>query len=105
MSQIGKRLCLVMNPGLLWGQMITVYGCGGALTLPCPARSPDLSPVEPVWDQLKRQMSSCHSLHDLQLAVQDLCAHLPQDKIRCLINSMPDRVAACVATGGGPTRY
>ncbi|GFX63268.1 DDE_3 domain-containing protein [Trichonephila clavipes] len=30
MSQIGKRLCLVTNPGLLWGQ-ITVYGCGGAL--------------------------------------------------------------------------
>ncbi|GFT36365.1 hypothetical protein TNCV_186951 [Trichonephila clavipes] len=26
MSQIGKRLCLVMNPGLFWGQMITVYG-------------------------------------------------------------------------------
>ncbi|GFS47979.1 transposable element Tcb1 transposase [Trichonephila clavipes] len=31
MSQSGKRLCLVMNPGLFWGQMITVYGCGGAL--------------------------------------------------------------------------
>ncbi|GFV11171.1 HTH_Tnp_Tc3_2 domain-containing protein [Trichonephila clavipes] len=31
MSQIGKRLCLVMNPSLFWGQMITVYGCGGAL--------------------------------------------------------------------------
>ncbi|GFU45869.1 DDE_3 domain-containing protein [Trichonephila clavipes] len=26
-----KRLCLVMNPGLFWGQMIIVYGCGGAL--------------------------------------------------------------------------
>ncbi|GFW49911.1 transposable element Tcb2 transposase [Trichonephila clavipes] len=31
-SQIGKRLCLVMNPSLFWGQMITVYGCGGALS-------------------------------------------------------------------------
>ncbi|GFV42443.1 transposable element Tcb2 transposase [Trichonephila clavipes] len=41
----------------------------------------------------------------LQLAVQDLCAHLPQDYIRCLINSMPDRMAACIAAGGGPTRY
>ncbi|GFW00676.1 transposable element Tcb2 transposase [Trichonephila clavipes] len=70
-----------------------------------PARSPDLSPVEHVWDQLKRQMPSCHSVHDLELAVQDLWAHLPQDNIRCLINSMPDRVAACIAAGGGPTRY
>ncbi|GFW51504.1 transposable element Tcb2 transposase [Trichonephila clavipes] len=32
-------------------------------------RSPDLSPVEHVWDQLKRKMSSCHSVHDLELAV------------------------------------
>ncbi|GFX63250.1 transposable element Tcb1 transposase [Trichonephila clavipes] len=46
-------------------------------TLPWPARSPDLSPVEHVWDQLKRQMPSCHSVHDLELAVQDLWAHLP----------------------------
>ncbi|GFU91615.1 DDE_3 domain-containing protein [Trichonephila clavipes] len=74
-------------------------------TLSWPAHSPDLSPVEHVWDQLKRQMPSCHSVRDLQLAVQDLWAHLPQDNIRCLINSMPDRVAACIAAGSGPTRY
>ncbi|GFV11578.1 transposable element Tc1 transposase [Trichonephila clavipes] len=36
-------------------------------TLPWPARSPDLSPVEHVWDQLKRQMPSCHSVHDLEV--------------------------------------
>ncbi|GFV67620.1 transposable element Tcb2 transposase [Trichonephila clavipes] len=69
------------------------------------ARSPDLSPVEHVRDQLKRQRPSCHSVHDLELAVQDLWAHLPQDNIRCLINSMLDRVAACISAGGGPTRY
>ncbi|GFY33269.1 HTH_Tnp_Tc3_2 domain-containing protein [Trichonephila clavipes] len=49
-------------------------------------------------------MPSCHSVHDLELAVQDLWAHLLQDNIRCLINSMPDRMAACIAAGGGPTR-
>ncbi|GFX32805.1 transposable element Tc1 transposase [Trichonephila clavipes] len=74
-------------------------------TLPWPARSPDLSPVEHVWDQLKRQVPSCHSVHDLDLAIQDLWPHLPQDNIRCLINSMPDRVAACIAAGGVTTRY
>ncbi|GFX81439.1 transposable element Tcb2 transposase [Trichonephila clavipes] len=74
-------------------------------TLPWPHRSPDLSPVEHVWNQLKRKMPSCLSVHDLELAVQDLWAHLPQDNIRCLINSMPDRVVVYIAAGGGPTRY
>ncbi|GFW89121.1 transposable element Tcb2 transposase [Trichonephila clavipes] len=74
-------------------------------TLPWPTRSPDWFPVEHVWDQLKRQMPSCHSVHDLELSVQDLWAHLPQDNIRCLINSMPDRVVACIAAGFGQTRY
>ncbi|GFY05009.1 DDE_3 domain-containing protein [Trichonephila clavipes] len=69
-------------------------------TLAWPARSPDLSLVEHVWDQLKRQMPSCHSVHDLELAVQNLWAHLLQDNLRCLINSMPGRVAACIAAGG-----
>ncbi|GFS59620.1 transposable element Tcb2 transposase [Trichonephila clavipes] len=74
-------------------------------TFPWPARSPDLSPVEHIRDQLKRQMPSCHSVHDLELAVQDLWANLLQDNIRCLINSMPKLVPACIAVGGGPTRY
>ncbi|GFS57395.1 transposable element Tcb2 transposase [Trichonephila clavipes] len=75
-------------------------------TLPWPALCLDLSPVEHMWDQLKRQMPSCyHFVHDLELAVQDLWAHLPQDNIRCLINSMPDRAVSCIAAGGGPTRY
>ncbi|GFS70849.1 transposable element Tcb2 transposase [Trichonephila clavipes] len=139
---------------LFWRQIISVYGCEGALvmrgqryvddilrphvgpflnglpgaifqqgnarphtarvaedflrhfqTFPWPARSPDLSHVKYVWDQLKRQMPSCPSVHDFELAVQDLWAHLPQDNIRCLINSMRDRVAACIAAGGGSTCY
>ncbi|GFT04489.1 DDE_3 domain-containing protein [Trichonephila clavipes] len=74
-------------------------------TLSWPSGSPDWSTAEHVWDQLKWHMPSCHSVHDLEFTVQDLWAHLPQDNIRCLIKSMPDRVAACIAAGGGPTCY
>ncbi|GFU77270.1 transposable element Tcb2 transposase [Trichonephila clavipes] len=74
-------------------------------TLPWPARSPDFSPVEHVWDQLKRHMPSCHSVHDLEVAVQDLFAHLPQDNIKVSNQFNADRVAACIAAGGGLMRY
>ncbi|GFV60418.1 DDE_3 domain-containing protein [Trichonephila clavipes] len=43
-------------------------------TFSWPARSPYLSPIQHVWDQPKRQIRSCHSVHDLELAVQDLWA-------------------------------
>ncbi|GFW65700.1 transposable element Tc1 transposase [Trichonephila clavipes] len=56
-------------------------------TFPWPARFPDLSPLEHVCDKLKRQMPSCHSVHGLELAVQDLWAHLLQDNIRCQVSN------------------
>ncbi|GFU21560.1 transposable element Tcb1 transposase [Trichonephila clavipes] len=99
-----SRSTLIVMRGTLTGQRY-VDDILRPHTLPWPARSSDLSPVEHVWDQLKRQMPSCHSVHDLESVVQDLWAHLPQNNLRCLINSMPDRVAACIAAGGGPTRY
>ncbi|GFX89170.1 transposable element Tc1 transposase [Trichonephila clavipes] len=99
-----SRSTLIVMRGTLTGERY-VNDILRPHTLPWSACPSDLSPVEHVWDQLKRQMPSCHSVHDLELAVQDLWAHLPQDNIRCLINSMPDHVAACIAVGGGPTRY
>ncbi|GFW74691.1 transposable element Tcb1 transposase [Trichonephila clavipes] len=107
-----SRSTLIVMRGTLTGQRyfddilrphVEPFYNGLPGTLPWQAHSPDLSPVENVRDQLKRQMPSCHSAHDLELAVQDLWAHLPQDNIRCLINSMTDRVATCIAAGGGPT--
>ncbi|GFV86912.1 2-aminomuconic semialdehyde dehydrogenase [Trichonephila clavipes] len=59
---------------------------------------PDLSPVEHVWDQLKRQMPPFHSVHDLELAVQDLWTHLPQDNIRVQLRIVL-RAACCRPLG------
>ncbi|GFW51341.1 transposable element Tcb2 transposase [Trichonephila clavipes] len=64
-------------------------------TLPWPSRSPDLSACRAGVESAKTaDVIVSLSVRDLELAVQDLWAHLPQDNIRCLINSMPDRVAA-----------
>ncbi|GFV81376.1 hypothetical protein TNCV_4094591 [Trichonephila clavipes] len=63
-------------------------------------------PVEHVWGSAKTAHAIVSlSVYDLELASLKICApHLPQDNIRCLINSMPDRVAACIAARGVSTR-
>ncbi|GFW44424.1 transposable element Tcb2 transposase [Trichonephila clavipes] len=80
-----SRSTLIVMRGTITGQRY-VDDILRPHTLPWPARTPDLFLVEHVWDQLKRQMPSCHSVHDLELAVQDLWAHLSQDNIGSLIN-------------------
>ncbi|GFV27863.1 transposable element Tcb2 transposase [Trichonephila clavipes] len=39
-------------------------------TLPCPARSPDLSPIEYIWDNLGRQFGQPTSLVELKEPLQ-----------------------------------
>ncbi|GFU98299.1 transposable element Tcb2 transposase [Trichonephila clavipes] len=75
-------------------------------TLPWPALSPDLSLVEHVWDQLKRQITSCHSVHDLELAVQDLWGPSAsgQHKVLNQLNAGPCSGMYC-SWRCGPTRY
>ncbi|GFV35495.1 transposable element Tcb2 transposase [Trichonephila clavipes] len=75
-----SRSTLIVMRGTLTGQRY-VDDILRPHTLPWTARSSDLSPVEHVWDQRKRQMPSFPSVHDLELAVQDVWAHLPQDNI------------------------
>ena len=99
-------------PGAIFSKILLIRAQLELPRLPTPCSDsamdcplPDSSSREHVCDQLKRQMSLCHSARDLVVAVQDLWARLSQGNIRRLINSMPDHVAACIAAGGGSTRY
>ena len=78
-------------------------------TLPWPARSPDLSPIEHLWDILGRRVRSRQppprTLPQLAQALQEEWQRIPQNAIRSLIMSMRRRCEACLLAGGGPTRY
>ena len=63
----------------------------GVNVLPWPAYSPDMSPIEHLWDQLGRPLTRPQLI--------------PQDSIRRLIRSMRRRCRACVAQHGGHTPY
>jgi hypothetical protein len=79
----------------------------GITVLPWPATSPDLSPIENCWDQLKRavykHVNANTTLAQIeQIAVREWQA-LPMHNIRRLIRSMTTRVRECVNANGGYT--
>ena len=77
--------------------------------LPWPAKSPDLNPIEHVWDALDRNIQrrrvQPRTLAELGQALMEEWQRFPQYKLQRLIASMRRRCQACIAAGGGHTRY
>ncbi|UYV81368.1 hypothetical protein LAZ67_20000963, partial [Cordylochernes scorpioides] len=68
--------------------------------LPWPPYSPELSPIEHVWDIIGRRLHALPqplSEDELWQMVEREWRAIPQDAIRTLIDSLPRRVAACIA--------
>ncbi|GBN85831.1 hypothetical protein AVEN_160669-1 [Araneus ventricosus] len=74
-----------------------------------PARSPDLYPIEHVWDMLGRRIADRSvppaTLHELQQALLQEWTLLPQQAINDTIANMPRRCQACISARGYHTRY
>ena len=77
--------------------------------LPWPALSPDLNPIEHLWDILGQRIRRRHMQpqrhHELRNALLGEWQNIPQNTINALITSMPRRIAAVSAAKGGHTRY
>ncbi|GBL90873.1 hypothetical protein AVEN_27984-1 [Araneus ventricosus] len=69
-----------------------------------PATSPDLNPMEHVWDMLGRRIAGRSvppgTLHELQQALLQEWALLPQQAINDTIVSMSRRCQACISARG-----
>lgn len=74
-----------------------------------PARSPDLNPIEHLWDHLKRKVRSRDpaptTLQELEAAVMEEWARIPQEQILKLVRSMRHRMEAVIRARGGNTRF
>lgn len=77
--------------------------------LPWPSLSPDLNPIEHLWDELGRRVRARPvqpiNVAQLEIALQQEWQGIPQQFIRRLINSMHQRCRAVIQAGGGHTRY
>ncbi|GFU42385.1 transposable element Tcb1 transposase [Trichonephila clavipes] len=73
------------------------------------ARSPDLNPIEHVWDFLGRRLAARTlppvTIRELRLALQDEWAAMPQRLIDTLILSMGRRCETCLAVRGDHIPY
>jgi transposase len=71
-----------------------------------PANSPDLNPIENLWNIMKRNISEKHQPRTVQQMRQALYTEwkaIPQSKLQALVESMPDRIKAVIKAKGRHT--
>ena len=76
--------------------------------LPWPALSPETNPIEHIWDELGRRARTNHQINnvqDLTRALQLEWPALSNVLIRRYVNSMRQRIRACIASNGSHIRY
>ncbi|KAH9976935.1 hypothetical protein BJV74DRAFT_744628, partial [Russula compacta] len=74
-----------------------------------PARSPNLSPIEPVWHTLKSKIRAhpclSTSLDELKVVVLEAWDDIIPDDINAHVKHIEDQVKAVLAVKGGHIRY
>jgi len=74
-----------------------------------PPQSPDVNPIEPLWDVVKRELCvlDMHptNLHQLKDAILSIWANISKECFQHLVESMPHRIKAVLKVKGGQTQY
>jgi len=81
----------------------------GVEELHWPAQSPDLNPIEHLWDELERisraRPSRPTSVSDVTNVLLEEWSTISINTLLNLVESLPTRVAAVIAANGGTTSY
>ncbi|GFV83581.1 transposable element Tcb2 transposase [Trichonephila clavipes] len=81
----------------------------GIVRMEWPAYSPDMNPIEHVWNALGRQVAGRQpppqTLQELERALLEGMDRIPQLVINNLIDSMPQRCSTLLADRGNHTPY
>lgn len=75
----------------------------------CPAQSPDLNPIEHLWQVLKQQLSQYSTIAKSESELLQRCeaewASIAPETCQNLIESMPRRVQAVIKSKGRNKKY
>ena len=74
-----------------------------------PPRSPDMNPIEHLWDIIERSVRAQNpapsTFSQLWTSIETAWLNIPAEDFQRLVESMPRRVVALRRAKGGPTRY
>ncbi|CAB1447842.1 unnamed protein product [Pleuronectes platessa] len=92
-------VCQMASPPLLGLKNVNV--------LKWPSQSPDLNPIENIWQDLKIAVHrrSPSNLTELHLFCQEEWTNLSISRCAKLVETYPKRLAAVIAAKGGSTKY
>ena len=81
----------------------------GIRVLPWPSCSPDLNPIEHVWNyvdcKIRARPIQPTSIAELKRAIEEEWYAIPLEYIQSLFDSMPRRIEAVLKAKGGYTKY
>lgn len=81
----------------------------GVRAMDWPARSPDLNPIEHMWDELKKRIRArvptVSSIQELKDALIEEWNNISQDFVVQLVASLTNRMNEVIRARGGNTRY
>ncbi len=72
-----------------------------------PSNSPDLNPIENVWNVMKQKVDQLHpsNLNQLEKDIKLVWSDLAQDLARNLVSSMSQRIAQVIERKGDSIDY
>jgi len=74
-----------------------------------PPQSPDLNPIEHLWDVVERELCALDvhptNLNQLQDAIQSIWANISKECTLLNLNQLPRRIKAGLKAKGGQTQY
>ena len=77
--------------------------------LPWPAQSPDINPIENLWDILERRVRKHKPLptnkNDFFKILKEEWNNIDESQLIRLVESMPNRINAVIKSKGNPTKY
>ncbi len=74
-----------------------------------PPQSPDLNPIEHLWDVVEREFRimdvKLTNLQQLRDAIMSIWTKISEECLQHLVESMPQRIKSVLKAKGGPTLY